>query len=88
MAPTATDSEKMLVLLNGPADVPPVGVVPNFDNPPDLNAIIISTITACTVASTLAVTIRLYSKLLLIRSIALEDCKFRIHDPVCFLNHP
>jgi len=76
MAPTATESEKILALLNGPAGIRPSGVAPNLDNPPNANAFIIPTITVCIVASTLAVTIRLYAKLFLIRSMAYEDCMF------------
>ena len=71
----ASEQEKMLALLNGPAGAPPPGMTPNLVNPPNLDAIIIPTLSLCITVTTIVVVIRLYSKLFLIRSIAYEDCK-------------
>lgn len=68
----------MQALLNGPAGKPPVGVMPNLDNPPTLNGIIIATSTTCIVITTMAVLIRMYTNLFLIRSTAYEDCESRV----------
>ena len=68
-------SEQLQVLLNGPAGTPPVGITPNFDGPPNLNAFVTLTLTFCVTFTTLAVFMRMYTKLFLIRSIAYEDCK-------------
>ncbi len=62
-------------LLNGPAGKPPMDVVTNFHNPPNLDAVFIATTTLCASVAALAVLIRLYTKLVLIRSIAYEDCE-------------
>lgn len=72
---TAGESEKILALLNGPAGAPPAGVKSNFDNPPNLHTNLIATVVVGLVSSTLVVVIRFYSKLVLIKSTAYEDCK-------------
>lgn len=63
------------ILLNGPAGEPPPGTLPNFSNPPNLDAVYIATTAICGSVSFLAVLIRMYTKLFLIRSLVLEDCK-------------
>ena len=65
-------------LLNGPAAKPPLGVVPNFVDPTSMNTTSISVISICLIVGTLAVLIRSYTKLLLIKSIAYEDCKCKL----------
>lgn len=62
------------MLLNGPAGTPPSGISSNFVNPPNQDA---TSITACTIfllLTTVAGSIRLYTKSLLIRSFGYEDC--------------
>lgn len=63
-------------LLNRPAGQPPVGAVPNFHNPPNLDTVFVTTATLCAGVAALAVLIRSYTKLVLIRSTAYEDCQF------------
>lgn len=72
----ASTPESVQLLLNGPAGTPPAGVTPNFDNPPNLNnTFLVGTLVLCLSFATVAVLIRLYTKLFLIRSVAYEDCK-------------
>ena len=66
---------KTQAILNGPAGRPPVGVVPNFHDPPNLDTAVTTIVAVCLFTSTLAVLIRMYTKSFLIRSIAYEDCK-------------
>ena len=74
--PTAVLSSQQLEdFLNGPAGPPPPGVKPNFDDPVNLNGLVISTLTLCLVFATLAVLMRIYTKLFLIRSWDYEDCE-------------
>lgn len=65
-------------LLEGPAMSPPAGVVPNFHNPANLDVFVTLTITLCVTFGTLAVLLRMYTKMFIIRALALEDCKFSI----------
>lgn len=73
---TAPTLEQLQALLNGPAGTPPAGVVPNFDNPPNLNAFLIVTLTLALTFGTLAILMRMYTKLFIVRSTAYEDCTF------------
>ena len=63
-------------LLNGPAGLPPAGVLPNFENPPQ-NLASVFRVTAALALSfaTVAVVIRVYTKRCLIRSMGYEDCR-------------
>ena len=79
---TALTSEKLQALLNGPASTPPAGVVPNSHNPPNLNAFLIVTLTLALTFGTLAILMRLYTKLFIIRSVAYEDCTFPRFAPL------
>ena len=63
------------MLLNGPAGKPPIGIVPEFQYPPNLVAVFIATTTLCATVAFLAVTIRLYTKQYLMQSRAYEDCE-------------
>lgn len=67
---------KIQALLKGPAGPPPSGVLLSFDNPPNLNSEIIFTLTLCMAITTIAVLMRMYTKLFLIRSMAYEDCEY------------
>lgn len=73
MATTAAEQAK----LNGPAMAPPPGAVPNFVDPPNLDHIVILVLTLCMSFSTIAVLLRMYTKLFVLRKIAFEDCMFR-----------
>lgn len=74
-SPNQSPEQLNAELLNGPAAKPPLGVVPNFVDPTTLNAAVITVVSICLVIGTLAVLIRSYTKLVLIKSIAYEDCK-------------
>lgn len=73
---------KVQALLNGPAVTPPAGVTPNLVDSPKLEATIVPILALGLTITTLAVLVRLYSKLFLLRSIAYEDCDFH-YSPVC-----
>ncbi|KAL8924252.1 MAG: hypothetical protein Q9172_002765 [Xanthocarpia lactea] len=60
-------------LLNGPAARPPVGVEPDFSQGATLNATMITIFTTCMLMTTLVVLARLYTKSIIVRSVAYED---------------
>ena len=83
-ASTAVPSpEQLQTLLNRPAGTSPTGVVPNFQNPPNLKAFLPLTLALAMSFGTLAVCIRMYTKLFIIRSVAYEDCMFL--QPIPFM---
>jgi hypothetical protein len=61
--------------LEMPALAPPPGVVPNFIDPPTNRSAIFAVFITCLVIMTLAVTIRMYTKILMLKKLAIEDCK-------------
>lgn len=63
-------------LLQGPAGAPPPGVVPNFDNPPNLHRVGDAVLITCFVVATLALLLRVYTKLFLIRQFKISDCTY------------
>ena len=67
---------QLQALLNGPAGPPPPGVTPNFVNPPNHTTLAIAVMTVGLTASTLVLLMRIYTKVYLIRSLALEDCEY------------
>ena len=62
--------------LNGPAMAPPPGVVPNFVDPPNLRHIVILVLTLCMTFSAIAVLLRMYTKVFILRKVVFEDCRF------------
>ncbi|KAI1754179.1 cytochrome P450 [Xylaria castorea] len=62
--------------LNGPALAPPDGVVPNFTNPPNEDALGIAVISICLVLATTAGLLRAYSRIIVTAKLRIEDCKF------------
>jgi hypothetical protein len=66
---------RIQMLLTGPAAKPPEGVTSNFIDPANLEATTIVLLTVGTALTTLAVSICMYTKSFLIRSLACEDCK-------------
>ncbi|KAL7624923.1 hypothetical protein AAE478_004137 [Parahypoxylon ruwenzoriense] len=60
-------------ILNGPALTPPEGVVPDFENPPNQNALSHFSVAFCLIASTFAVLIRAYSRIFCIKKLEIED---------------
>lgn len=57
-----------------PALQPPLGVIPNFSDPEDMQNIIIATLAATLGAATLFTVIRMYTKAFILNSVASEDC--------------
>ena len=58
-----------------PALKPPLGVLPNFHNPPSQRTANVVCQTLCLIISTLCVSIRMYTKFFIIRSHGCEDCE-------------
>lgn len=58
-----------------PGLAPPSGVTPNFIDPDNYQNTIIATLVVCLTMATLFTALRLYSKVFIIKSIALEDCE-------------
>ena len=79
------DPEQLQILLNGPAGTPPVGLTPNFNNPPNLDTYVILTICICITLATVTVLLRMYTKIFITRSLAYEDCKWLCSIPVMIL---
>ena len=77
--------EQLQKLLDGPAGTPPGGVIPNFDDPPNLDTYLILTISACMTFATVAVLLRMYTKIFILRSLANEDCKWLCSKSVTIL---
>ena len=63
-------------LLEGPAMSPPPGVIPNYHDPPNLDAMIALTAAVCVTFGTLAVLLRMYTKVFILRALVREDCRF------------
>ena len=73
---TATPTpQELQALLNGPAGAPPSGTVPDFVNPSSLLYGVIVTLILTLSVSTIALATRIYTKLRLIKSLDIEDCK-------------
>lgn len=70
----ATTAEERQTKLNGPAMAPPSGVIPNFVDPPNIEHVIILVLVLCVVLQTLALLMRIYTKVFIIRKMAVEDC--------------
>ena len=63
-------------MLEGPAMSPPAGAISNFHDPSNLDAFVALTVTLCMGIGTLAVALRLYTKVFILRVLAWEDCRF------------
>ncbi|KAL8638533.1 MAG: hypothetical protein Q9228_004316 [Teloschistes exilis] len=68
-----TDQEGQLWLSQQPAGRPPPRIIPNFDNPSNLDAAVFSIIILFCSIAVLATIIRIYTKIFFIRSLAYED---------------
>ena len=78
-ATTATSPEQtqaaLRTLLEGPAMNPPAGVVPNFDNPSNLDVYLTLCNTLGIAFATVTVILRMYTKVFILRALAWEDCR-------------
>ena len=73
--PEKSSSPKQLqAMLDGPAGVPPSGVLPDFENPANLDAFLVLTLTFALSFGTLCVVVRTYTKLFIMRFFKYEDC--------------
>ena len=71
---TTSLEESKAMLLNGPALPPPPGVTSQFVDPPNLEQLTIGIFTTCIFLATVAVVLRMWTKLLIIRQTTLDDC--------------
>lgn len=71
----AQNATQLQTLLDGPAGKPPHGVVPTFDSSSILLNTLAWTCGICVSLSTVVVLLRIYTKLIISRSRAWEDCK-------------
>lgn len=62
-------------ILSKPAMLPPDGTDSNFSNPPNIRSQALGVIISFLLLSTLAVAIRLYTKLVFVRKLSLDDCE-------------
>ena len=58
---------------------PPLGVLPNFVNPPSIHLCANITLVLCLAITTPLVWLRLYTRFCIIKSHGLDDCKFGAH---------
>ena len=72
----AIESMELRILLNSPAMAAPPGMQHNFVNPANLNAEGYAAVITCLAVSVLAVGIRMWTKVRLVRKVLLEDCNF------------
>ena len=61
---------------DAPAAPPPPGIVPNFQDPPNLRAVGQFVIIFCFLLATAALIVRVYTKLFIIRRFTVSDCRF------------
>ena len=59
-----------------PALEPPPGVISNFKNPWTFDGLAIATVAVCLTTTTLAVAMRILTKIFVMRAFRLEDCQF------------
>lgn len=76
MTPTA--EQQTQALLNEPAGAPPPGVMPNVNDPSTINRYIILVLVLGLTCSTLAIFLRTYTKIFLMRTRAYEDSKSQL----------
>lgn len=79
--PSVEAAAAMQALLNGPAAKPPPGVLPNFVDPHDISAAVIAVMSTCLIVTFLVLSIRSYTKLRLMHSVACEDCTLIVPHP-------
>ena len=63
-------------LLNGPALAPPAGVIPQLEHPPSLQKAANAVPILCLVLTTLAILMRMYTKIRVIHEVLLADCLY------------
>lgn len=68
------DAQQLQAALNGPALSPPPGVRPRFDHPSDLRNISAAIRITCLVLATITLSMRMYTRALIIRRFSWVDC--------------
>ncbi|KZZ89739.1 hypothetical protein AAL_07632 [Moelleriella libera RCEF 2490] len=68
--------EQQEQILNGPAMAPPPGIVPNYDDPPNHNAIGYGVGAVCLVLACLVFVIRIHCRRRILKVWKMEDCAF------------
>lgn len=71
---TPSNPDQLQALLDGPAGKPPAGITPNLQHPANLNTAVVLAMTFCIMIPALAVLMRMYTKIYLIKSTTYEDC--------------
>ncbi|KAI0160162.1 hypothetical protein GGR57DRAFT_456574 [Xylariaceae sp. FL1272] len=71
--PTISPAQSIEAIRNGPAATPPPGIVPSYDDPSNDNKLAIITIALSIAFTTVAVLIRIYSKVFCVRRARIED---------------
>jgi hypothetical protein len=66
----------MELVLNGSSVEPPPGIQPNFVNPANLETEGLILVIFCLIATTLVISMRMWTKTRLVRKMVLEDCSF------------
>lgn len=69
-----TTQEQIQDILSRPAGTPPAGVALNQESPPNLDLPVVLTVVLCISLGALTTLARIYTKVFLIKSVALEDC--------------
>ena len=68
-------------IYNTPAGLAPPGVTPNLVNPFYLRTVDLTTHTLCLAVSTIAVALRIFTKVYIMKQVRTEDCNaFPCHD--------
>lgn len=69
--------EQRQSLLDGPALPPPPGVVPNFENPPNMRTLCVAVEITGFLIGTVALCIRMYTRIFIIRRVSWGvDCQY------------
>ena len=69
------DKAKIKELLEGPGMKPPMGVIPNFVDPPNQLDALLAVTSLCFIIATFCVAIRAWTRFYLMRTYGWEDCK-------------
>ena len=64
------------LLAQTPGLEPPPGITPNFENPPSIQSISYAVSAICLFITTLAVGLRIFTKIRVDRNLKLEDCQY------------
>ena len=73
-------------ILDGPALTPPLTVPgPQFDNPPNGNAVAYTAVTICLIASSLAILVRFFARCIQPWKIQIEEREYILFRLQCFL---